>query len=336
MAIGVVQVDYQVLERIATQFAEEQKHIKAVLKNLHHHNDKLRRGGWIAEAADVFYQDMDNRVFPSLDRLVYALGQSEVAVWEIVRLMHLAEDDACVCLRGDGAGAGSIAGLGLGALEAGIHGEYSKWITMPKGSDGRWYGAFPDEAQAIVVNGIRTYDDGLRNLMDGAADELGIGRGEVLGVYNATEGTNIWGSLQDSSQAIADKFQAWTGIRIGPENPAVLSLMDAIKQTGGTVPIIAHSQGGAITAAAIWELYDQGYDVSHLKVITMGSAEFFFPPGPQYEHRVNPGDVVPVLGGYYSYDPITLTKHAINGDIDVKELPNVEEHHSSQGYFDDF
>lgn len=344
MANGIIQVDYPLLERIATQLGNENKRIKTLLQNLHQYNDKLRRGGWIAEAADVFYQDMDNRVLPSVSRLLYALEQSEIVMREIAHLMRRAEDDACLGLRG---GNGSqLAGLGLHGLEAGIRGgvDYtqSEWAALPEGSDGRWYGDI-GQAQAIIVNGIQTDPGGLHNLMAGASKELGDI--PVLGVYNATGGKNFFGFVQDTGQAIADKFQAWSGIRLGAENPAVASLMEAVQQTGGAIPIVAHSQGGAITAAALWELYDQGYDLSNLKVITMGSAEFFFPPGPQYEHRVHLNDVVPMIAGgkaaYYFYDPVTLAKHLLTGEVKVypSETPlnllDFDEH-STEGYFQDF
>ncbi|MBZ0304918.1 MAG: WXG100 family type VII secretion target, partial [Anaerolineae bacterium] len=64
MTTDIVRIDYQLLERIATQFADEEKHVKGLLQVLHFQTDRLRRGGWVADAADEFYRDMDNRVFP--------------------------------------------------------------------------------------------------------------------------------------------------------------------------------------------------------------------------------------------------------------------------------
>ncbi|MBZ0278266.1 MAG: WXG100 family type VII secretion target [Anaerolineae bacterium] len=100
MTTDIINVDYRLLERVAAQFATEEKHIQGVLQILHFQTDRLRRGGWIADAADEFYHDMDNRVFPSLDKLFDALGQSEVTVREIARLMQAAENDACGMLPG--------------------------------------------------------------------------------------------------------------------------------------------------------------------------------------------------------------------------------------------
>ncbi|MBZ0307123.1 MAG: WXG100 family type VII secretion target [Anaerolineae bacterium] len=95
MTADIIRADYQHLDRIAAQFADEEKHIKGLLQVLHFQTNRLRRGGWVADAADEFYRDMDNRVFPSLDKLLYALGKSEATIREIARLMHLAEEEAC-------------------------------------------------------------------------------------------------------------------------------------------------------------------------------------------------------------------------------------------------
>ncbi|MBZ0307121.1 MAG: hypothetical protein K8I82_13710, partial [Anaerolineae bacterium] len=221
------------------------------------------------------------------------------------------------------------------------------------------------KAKQIAVNGIRTYPgsndgDGLDKLRGDVAAAMGIGKDEVLGVYNATEGTDIWGSLQDAGQGIADKIQAHSadrfqalfgrtsfgGIRIGPENPAVASLVDAIRQSDANT-VVAYSQGGPITAVALWQLYNQGYDLSYLNVITIGSAEFDFPPGPHYEHHVHLNDLIgPMILGtegllqYFFYNPVTLTKQLITGEVKFDSSfylsidPSVI--HSSEGYFRDF
>lgn len=169
MATDIIQAEYQALERIAAQFANEQKRIKGVLQNLHHHHDRLRRGGWIAEAADVFYRDMDNRVLPSLDKLLYALGQSEVTVREIARMMHLAEDDACGGLRSDKTTKGPILKGEIGIGRANL-GDYA-WAESYKTRYGIGNAAW--DAADILTEHV--FDKGVGDVaVIGLLNELGL------------------------------------------------------------------------------------------------------------------------------------------------------------------
>jgi len=94
MAAPVIQVNYQELEKIALQFADQQKRVRQILQAAQSSTDTLRRGGWTAEAATSFYREMDQNVLPAVQRLDAAMQKSERVVRDIIRLMHAAEEEA--------------------------------------------------------------------------------------------------------------------------------------------------------------------------------------------------------------------------------------------------
>ncbi len=321
MAAPVVSANYQELQKIAQQFATQQKQIQGLTQSLVNTVDQLRQGGWVADAANRYYRNMDQSIFPSLRRLSTALGHSQDAVLEIARIFRQAEEEACAGLRGEG----SIGWNPIGTEENGNSDQTSGETQKPK--DGDWIGD-PYTAKAIVVNGIQNDAGDLGKMMEGVSGAFG--GAPVMGVYNATEGKfdlfnpfSYMGIVRDVGQAVADKFEAHIGFRIGPENPAVKSLADAIIASDGHAPIIAHSQGGAITAAALTELSHRGFDLNKLTVVTMGTAEISFPDGPHYTHYVHAYDMVPALGEIYHFDPVTLTKVVLKGEVKITAIPSI-------------
>lgn len=351
MASGVVSVNYEALQKVAQGFGEQQRQVQRINRNVTESVEVLKRGGWVADAANQFYRTMDQDVLRSMQRLNTALGHSQAATLDIIRVFRQAEEEASGVMRGEGGTAGTGGtGVGIGGT-SGQFGDGSvapqpitnqPWYTLNSDADGGWNGAPPGVAQAIVVNGIQNDQSGLQGLMQGASKEFG--GIPVMGIYNATAGKSLVGMWDDAKQTFFDKFQAQLGFRPGPDNKAVNSLVEAIKATNGQTPIVAHSQGGAITAAALRKLSDEGFDLSHLKVTTMGSAEFHFPPGPQYEHRVHADDVVPMLVGgkmeYYYFNPLSLAKHLLTGEVKIAPVSGVktflDDTHSAESYFNDF
>jgi WXG100 family type VII secretion target len=317
---NVISANYQELEKIAQQFVTQQQQVQRLTSALTTTIDQLRQGGWVAESATVYYRHMDQHVFPSLRRLSAALGHSQVALLKIESIFRQAEEEACASLRGDGAAAGGFSASQINPTQGF---DISNRKPAPN-EDGGWNGANPAEAKAIVVNGIQTDYTGHLNMINKVSDVLG--GVPVMGVYNESAGFHTSGGIvADVVQSVLDKFEVHFGFRLGPENPAVTSLAEAIVANDGRGPIIAHSQGGAITAAAIEELSHTNFDLSKLTVITMGSAEFKFPPQVKVISLVNDRDPVPLFGGgqiqymlnqapiNYVFDPISLEKHDLGG-----------------------
>jgi hypothetical protein len=193
-------------------------------------------------------------------------------------------------------------------LPAWFHTPVEEW-------DGAWYGANAGSAGLIVVNGIGATPGSVETLaVDASAEFGGV---PVLGVYNlsgahlalpdiALGPVNLsMLSAEDVFQAIADKYQDWTGWRLGSDNPAVFGLMAAIQATSNRAIVLAHSQGGAIASAALRAMAaNRNYDLEGLRVVTIGSASFDFPEADayghpiEYEHRVHSNDIVPTVAGF--------------------------------------
>jgi WXG100 family type VII secretion target len=328
MTTNVVSANYQELDKIAQQFAAQQQKIQQLTSSLMTTVDQLRQGGWVADSATVYYRRMDQQIFPSLRRLSAALGHSQAATLQIEGIFRQAEEEASARLRGEGAVAAG--GLSTSQINPTQGFDISNRKPAPN-EDGGWNGANPADAKAIVVNGMKTDYTGHLNMIKDVRAVLGDV--PVMGVYNESAGPNTMsGKAIDIGQSILDKFQAEAGFRIGPENPAVSSLAEAILANDGKAPIIAYSQGGAITAAALQELSHTNFDLSKLTVITMGSAEFKFPPGVKVISLVNDRDPVPLLGGgqiqymlnqapiNYVFDPISLEKHDMGGYLDQLQI----------------
>jgi WXG100 family type VII secretion target len=84
----------------------------------------LQAGDWIGQGAMAFYQEMDDSVLPTLQRLINALDTAANTTLQVSRLMQEAESQAAGVLKGPAGGgepigARSAAGAGLAAAVGG-------------------------------------------------------------------------------------------------------------------------------------------------------------------------------------------------------------------------
>lgn len=164
---------------------------------------------------------------------------------------------------------------------------------IEQGWDGGYNGCLPDQADVIFINGIwTTHGEHLANL-DKLAGLPHLQGKNVMGIYNQTDGDD--GTAYDVLQALEDAFQTGDYDRL-IANPAIDSLVRAIEQNPGRAyELTAHSQGAAITAAALCVLASRGVDLSHLTVNTFGGAGMVYPKGPAYNHYTFAGDPITLL-----------------------------------------
>ena len=94
----VISIDKERVRAIATSFDQESAVVQQVIGNVNRHLDILRNGGWIADSATQFYQQMDGEVMVAVNRLRAALTMAGQSTREIGSLMDAAEDEACNCL----------------------------------------------------------------------------------------------------------------------------------------------------------------------------------------------------------------------------------------------
>jgi hypothetical protein len=149
----------------------------------------------------------------------------------------------------------------------------------------------------VYVNGVGATPQGSVSEMQKYANTTG---NQVVGIYNATEGT-----LKDLLQAAGDKID----IGKNPASDQLTKLIHDTLRSGQPLHIAGFSQGGAIVDRAITDAKNQlmledGMSkgdaeklLSKLTVETFGGAGSNFPDGPAYTHYVNRADIVPQLFG---------------------------------------
>lgn len=270
---------------------QHQSHVHRFLGEL---DDKR----WTGRGADAFRRELTDDILPAVNDLESALATIIQTMGRARDILREAEQRAAALFRGDIAAlvGGVVAGAMAGA--SAVKANAPKVYTEVPTRDGQLTG--DKDAKILFINGIGT--DGQGHL-DGLTDISEMYGGQpVAGVFNATsDGVSLplIGKLPGSShiidmfQAADDWAEAWTGHRF-VNNPAVDSMMQWIKDNPDG-QIVAHSQGAAITSAALQNLERQGFDLSKLKVRILGGAGPVFPDGPQYESFENVVDPVPKL-----------------------------------------
>jgi WXG100 family type VII secretion target len=93
-----VSIHYQTMAQIANTFDAEARRVQEVANTVENHLSTLKSGGWIADAATRFYDEMDNEICPSLERLQAALVAAGDVSRTIIQIMKQAEEEAAAQL----------------------------------------------------------------------------------------------------------------------------------------------------------------------------------------------------------------------------------------------
>jgi WXG100 family type VII secretion target len=127
MAASTVRADYDQLSQVASAFRQNVAAAQRTLQNIKSSLDTLQGGDWIGVGATAFYQEMNNSVLPTWQRLISALDTAATSTAQISAIMKDAEDQAANVLKGPGGssgpiGPGATGGAGLGGAMAGMAG----------------------------------------------------------------------------------------------------------------------------------------------------------------------------------------------------------------------
>lgn len=194
-----------------------------------------------------------------------------------------------------------------------IVGTVDAQIDIPVAQDDYYDGALtslttidPGDAEFIFINGIRTSPEGHRAGLEAAAQAFDTTR--IVGIYNATDdpriltanrADNIQRTAHDVLQGLADLQQGLGLGRPGDTNLAVDTLLTYLVLYDHEVTIVAHSQGAAITSAALREFAnrypERAERLRRINVITLGGFAAAYPDGPRYLHVVFTSDPVPTF-----------------------------------------
>ncbi len=291
-----IEVDYAQLQQLQKILQARADELEQNYRALFSKGRDLREV-WHGEGANYFFDEMSDLTMPAYRRLIESLDKICHVLNQIAQVMRTAEEQASHLFKG-GIGISLASNQFNGFLGGGAGGGFSGGFFEYK--DGGLYGEnnqpFKGDPDVIFIPGIDTkpkdFENHIARTNANYPPEM-----EIAAIYNKTEG-----HLADINQALSDRADATIDYRFGNHNPAVETLKNQVRQAildGRPLRLEAHSQGGAITSAALMDLYRENpnYDFSNITVKTFGSAGTEFPPGPRYTHYVIAGDPVPLLVG---------------------------------------
>lgn len=109
-----IECDYEALEAIGTAFMERSEQSHQLFKEVLACVQDLYQGGWVSEAADAFYAEMEERILPALTHAKEALAICSEVTRQIAATFQDAEEEAQ--RQFDNLGAhGAIVGAGISA-----------------------------------------------------------------------------------------------------------------------------------------------------------------------------------------------------------------------------
>ncbi|MCA9994782.1 MAG: WXG100 family type VII secretion target [Anaerolineales bacterium] len=94
-----IRADYERLEQIANQFANQCQAIQQMLQGVQGAMDPLENGGWIGRGSDAFFAEMGSEVLPASVRLRDALDEASAATKKISEVIRKAEEAAASPFR---------------------------------------------------------------------------------------------------------------------------------------------------------------------------------------------------------------------------------------------
>lgn len=280
MSNDIIRADYEALEQVATRFEEEADRIRRVQQALTRQVGVLRAGGWTAEAAERFFQDMDNDVSPAVGRLFQSLKQSSTTTRQIVAIFKNAEEAAAACLNDQGTGTG-IPGLPGFPGIPGMPGAPGMPGTTGDGTtfNSDFFAAYGDHG-STAKNGIK-FKDYPYHLMDGAQGQgyLGYRRGmmsdeDVQKFLNKDPFARkpsdyVTYGATFAKDRVAGRVAAWEGSVSGDWGDASIRALSAEADAGYSVSwgkdglqAKADFEAGAYLARATANAHVAGFDVA--------------------------------------------------------------------------
>lgn len=89
-----IRADYDRLEQVANQFANQSQAVGQMLQKVRGSMDPLEGGGWIGRGSDAFFAEMNDEVLPASQRLQEALDEASRVTKQIIQTVKQAEEEA--------------------------------------------------------------------------------------------------------------------------------------------------------------------------------------------------------------------------------------------------
>jgi WXG100 family type VII secretion target len=94
-----IRADYDRLEKVASQFANQSQEIQQMLQKVRGSMEPLESGGWVGRGSDSFFSEMQSEVLPATERLQQAMDEANRVTNQIVQTVRHAEEEACSPFR---------------------------------------------------------------------------------------------------------------------------------------------------------------------------------------------------------------------------------------------
>jgi WXG100 family type VII secretion target len=93
MAAEEIRADYDQLAQVASRFTNQSQQIQQMTQNVQRSMESLR-GGWEGRGSQAFFNEMQGKVLPGVNRLNQALQQAARVTQQISNTVRQAEDEA--------------------------------------------------------------------------------------------------------------------------------------------------------------------------------------------------------------------------------------------------
>ncbi|NUM45018.1 MAG: WXG100 family type VII secretion target [Anaerolineales bacterium] len=110
MHAQLIQADYDHLTLTVRRFETQADQIHNMTQTVRQRVDALQRGGWLGQAANAFYREMDDEIFPALKRLEEALQHAQATTLQMSQVLREAEEGAARLMQGERSGVEGPAG----------------------------------------------------------------------------------------------------------------------------------------------------------------------------------------------------------------------------------
>jgi WXG100 family type VII secretion target len=88
-----IEVDYDELTRVCRNFTSEADAIAQLTSQTRSKVANLHGSGWIGQGSEAFYAEMENVLFPAMDRLQKALQDTNDRTLDVIKVFHEAEQE---------------------------------------------------------------------------------------------------------------------------------------------------------------------------------------------------------------------------------------------------
>ncbi len=90
---NIQQVNYDEMQAIINQLQTEEDDVRALFNQTKSKVEALHGSQWIGEAADKFFNEMENTVLPKTAKMLYALNVAGQVAKQIVHIIHQADEE---------------------------------------------------------------------------------------------------------------------------------------------------------------------------------------------------------------------------------------------------